>query len=312
MDTIVWSEKPFFYEGCRTMMWYNRKTQQRAPYYCNGARCNRKKCVENWARRRIAVANGVIQKYGLTRFFTLTVDRSMSCSEAWESMNGWWRTLRSKLRYFLSKTDRKLKYFAVLEAHKDGYPHIHGFWNVFVRQEYLEKLWSESAPGYVVWLEAIQDSESASKYLGMDMGKYIGKEQSVQGARMANHRQRTLWRSQGLRTDFELDSKQDVCDTDWELIKENNYGKTHERQDMEGARESLPEVSVDKGEYNMEAETKERLRSKEDQGVTRQERQDKRRDQETAKQLEWSDLWPRDTEQDRYRVTTVKVRESSL
>ena len=284
MGRVIWSERPFFEAGCRPMMWFNRVTHERRPYYCNSARCHRKECVENWARRRMAIANGLISKYGLTRFFTLTVDRSMSLSEAWDSIHAWWKVFRDKVRYYLSKTERKLQYFAVLEAHKDGYPHIHGFWNVFVRQKYIAKMWSESAPGKMVHVKAIEDSKSASDYLGLDMGKYLGKDQSVKGARNAKHRQRTFWRSQGMKTEFELDRESKIGYTDWELVKERYNGKTKRtRQDMEGTCCAIPEEVTIGSVQEVDSAKSEGATMQEARSVHRQERQSKHRDQEAKR-----------------------------
>jgi hypothetical protein len=204
----------------------------------------------------MAICNDLIKKLRRPRFFTLTIDRSHSIEEAWRLISTWWKAMRDKIRRWLEKLDMpKMVYFAVLEAHNDGYPHIHGFWNFYIQTNVLSRMWSECAPGYVVDVRAVDNEKQATDYLFSEIGKYLGKEQSIRGARATRYRHRTFWRSKGLLTDFELDKKNRVKDNKgWTLVKEKKRGKTQqERPNMETACCAISEKSVDGGVTQMDS-----------------------------------------------------------
>lgn len=264
----VFDEKDLFQASCRAMYWYNTITCERMPYYCNSARCFRTECLEHWARKRIAICNDLIKKIDRPRFFTLTVSTDTPASEAWNMVSTWWKAFRYKIRHWLDKMGLpKMVYFAILECTKKGMPHIHGFWNFYIPKKVLSYLWSKCAPGYIVDVKIVEDKKAASDYLCTDIGKYLGKKQSIDGARMAGHRKRTFWRSVGLYTNYELDNRNTPSDNKgWTLIKENSHGKTKQkRSDMEtacgtiseeGTRGSIQEVDSPESEGSAMQETR--------------------------------------------------------
>jgi len=292
MLQTIWSEQEVFEESCRPMYWYNSRTSERIPYKCGSARCNRRECVESWARKRLAICNDLIKKIGRPRFFTLTVDRSHTVAEAWDMIPAWWKAMRDKIRRWLEKLDMpKMKFFAVLEAHEDGYPHIHGFWNFYIPVNVLSSMWSKCAPGYIVDVRAVDDDNQASEYLHTEMGRYLGKGQSVNGARMAGHRQRTFWRSKGLKTDYELDKERNMCDNrEWTLIKEYRHGsKKRSREDVEGTCSTTSEEGSRTGCANLETEEATGGRRPECEASARPAREDKRANQENQGELDYGD-----------------------
>lgn len=286
---VLFDERNLFLESCRPMYWYNTITFERVPYYCNSPKCFRPGCLEHWSRKRLAICNDLISRYGLTRFFTLTVDRSMQPAEAWKMISTWWESFRHKVKGWLRKLGRPaLKFIAVLEAHKDGYPHIHGFWNIYIPQNILADIWAECAPGEIVHVEQVKDSKSASEYLGTEMGKYLGKEQSVNGARMAGHRKRSFWRSKGLYTKFELDKREKVRDTEWTLVKEfKNAKEKWQGDDMEAACQPLPEESIGAGQPKLETQARKSVTGEENQVPAGTEGQGQCRDSQTQGELDY-------------------------
>ena len=289
---MVWSETELFREGCRPMYWYNQTTGERVPYFCNSARCHRPECVNNWARKRLAMCNDLIRKIGKPRFFTLSIDRSHTVAEAWDMIGAWWNHMRIKVNRWLKKLDMPpMKYFAVLEAHKDGYPHIHGFWNFYIPQNILSHMWSQCAPGYIVDVRAVEDDQMASDYLFTELGKYLGKGQSIQGARMAGHRKRTFWRSRGLWTDYELDRMEPGLDNgEWTLIKEyRNGSKKRGREDMEGTCSPALEEGIRTGGAHLETEGAQGGRRPEGETSARPAHEDQCADQENQGELDYGD-----------------------
>jgi len=264
MNQIVFDENDLYDQGCIPAYWYNSTTCERIPYYCGRARCFRPECLKSWATRRLAICNDLIRKIGRPRFFTLTIDRSHTVSEAWDMIAAWWAVFRHKIRRWLEKLDMpKMKYFAVLEAHKDGYPHIHGFWNFYIKKSVLSQLWSECAPGYIVDVQAVDNEQMASDYLFTELGKYLGKAQSINGARMAGHRKRTFWRSKGLYTDYELDRQEPgLHNGEWTLVMKggSHAKKKQSREDLEGTYSADTKEGTGAGSPDMEAKEPENER----------------------------------------------------
>lgn len=194
------------------------------------------------------LADNLIRKYSLTRFFTLTVDRTYDVETTWRTISSWWSVMRKRLKRYASKIGVDFKFFAILECHKDGYPHIHGFWNMWIDQKELSVMWSECAPGKVVHVRTVDDSKSAADYLWQDAARYIGKQQAIDGARKIQSRGRTMWRSVGLKSDYELHKKALTEESDtaytrvWTIerrdlmkmpVRSRDYGKANEREDLE-------------------------------------------------------------------------------
>lgn len=302
----VWNESEIYAESCRPMFWYNQETGERVPYFCNSARCHRPECVNAWARKRLAMCNDLIRKIGKPRFFTLTIDRSHTVSEAWDMIASWWAKLRHKIKKWLCKLDMpKMKYFAVLEAHKDGYPHIHGFWNFYIQKSVLINMWSQCAPGYIVDVRAVDNDDMASDYLFTELGRYLGKGQSIQGARMAGHRKRTFWRSRGLHTDYELDKMQPgLHNGEWTLIKEYTHGsaKKRSRENLEGTCSATPEEGARAGSPDMEAEEEAGSGRPHGEASARAAHEDKRANKENQGELDYGD------QEERYEVYSTSIQ----
>lgn len=290
--------------GCGKWFFQSIETGEKRIYLCNSARCIHQECQDRWARKRIAIANGLISKHGLYRFFTLTIDRSMDMWDAWNEIPAWWKIFRDKVRWYLKERKEKLKFFAVLEAHKDGYPHIHGFWNHYIPVKDISRMWSESAPGKMVWIEAIDDAKTAADYLGTEMGKYIGKKQSIDAAMTVKKGNRTFWRSKGMYTDYELDRKKNICDSkEWTLVKENYYGEEERKgSDMEGTCRPVPEESPGRSIPEVDSTTSEGEAMQRPGNMCRQTEQPEYRDKETPrsgsedteKEVTYEKVWSRE------------------
>ena len=84
--------------------------------------------------------------------FVFTVERKMSIRESIKALRVNWNRLRALLK---KKLGKNYPFVAVLEPHKDGYPHMHVllFTNKFVfDHEKLSEWCKEHNLGYVVWL----------------------------------------------------------------------------------------------------------------------------------------------------------------
>lgn len=277
---------------CGIDYWYNTITGACQVFKCNRGRCDDTECNKAFAKKRVAMATDLVRQYGLTRFFTLTVGRSMDIDGAWQMIAYWWSLLRKRLKRYCEQRGIDLKYFAILECHKDGYPHVHGFWNVYIPTRTLSAMWSEVAPGKMVWLEVVTDEDKAAEYVSkqLEVAKYIGKDQVASASKMVQSRKRTMWRSKGLLTEFErrkkaLDSEAGDKYTEWvpltkhELLnvmcKELEHGKEEQvGQDMEGALPAVSEEGAGSSKPVMEAQECKSVADKEVGSVTRTACQD--------------------------------------
>ena len=108
-----------------------------------------------------AYVKKVIRKFERVKFFAedhsfvhfvFTVERKMSIRESIKALRVNWNRLRALLK---KKLGKNYPFVAVLEPHKDGYPHMHVllFTNKFVfDHEKLSEWCKKHNLGYVVWL----------------------------------------------------------------------------------------------------------------------------------------------------------------
>lgn len=170
--------------------------------------------------------SALIKEYGLTRFFTLTLDRNMipSSQEPWSYIHHPWTKLRKRLK----RLYHDFKFVAILEGHKNNkYPHIHGFTNVWVPQVDWSIMWNECEGGQVVWVEQVKDGD-VSGYVSkeLEVARYVGKENLVAAYKQRNGK-RTLWRSEKLKAKYEL-TKTDG----WDILKQDVYTEQGELTDF--------------------------------------------------------------------------------
>ncbi len=271
---------PTISESCGNWIFKNKVTGEVRTFYCNSPKCAHEECNLAWCRKRVAIANDLVRRYGLTRFFTLTIDRSLTKKKAWELMPYFWSKFRKRMKRYGETEGKDFKFFAVLEATKSGFPHVHGFWNLWIKKDKLIEIWRKCAPGYIVDVKAVRDDEDASRYLGEGVTKYLGKQQSIDGARLAGHRARVMWRSAGLLTEKELDKKARKGYSEWTLLKEGTeYEAEQERRNLEGTHRADTEESAEPGGKDMEAEVRS-LQHVKDKEVARATGEDKLRNTE--------------------------------
>lgn len=167
----------------------------------------------------------LIKEYGLIRFFTLTLAPDMiPCGiDPWDYIHHPW----SKLLKRLKRLSAQFKFVAILEKHKNNdRPHIHGFTNVWISQVDWSIMWHECKGGDIVWIEQVKSGE-VSSYVSkeLEVAKYVGKENLI-GAYKQKKGHRTLWRSKGLKTDYELDTS-----SEWSIIKQDVFKEDGEYTD---------------------------------------------------------------------------------
>ncbi len=197
----------------------------------------------------------LVREYQLNKFFTLTV-RQDKCTleEAWLQVSDTWNKFLTVMR---RKYDGLL-YVAVLEEHVSGYPHVHGFTNIWIPQEEWSKRWSACGGGSVVWVERVKNDISEYVSKQWNIAHYVGK-QAICGPKRRLVR-RTIWRSVGMKTVAEVTKRSEDL---WRLLKGHifddgrlrDHGETEQcRKDLEGARWAPAKESPDPGGQDLETE----------------------------------------------------------
>jgi len=164
----------------------------------------------------VRLLTALIDEHSLTRFFTLTLDPRFIEGDPWTYIRHPWTKFRHRMQ---RRFPGGWKYVAVLEGHKSrDVPHIHGFTNVWLSQQDWSTMWHECCGGSVVWVEQVLDPKLSSYVTKqIEVARYVGKGQLLSGYK---HRENmhTLWRSKGLKAQFELTEGGEWC-----IVKENIY-----------------------------------------------------------------------------------------
>lgn len=197
---------------CGAWAWFKGSTGDVGRYYCGLATCDREHCQKLFWLKRVKLLSGLIPKFHLDKFFTLTMDRGLTSQECWDTIRYVWH----KCRTVLKRDYPNFKYVSILEAHKDGYPHIHGFTNTWIKTEEWSRRFSGCGGGEVAWVEKVKSGD-ITEYVSKQFNvvKYVGKNQVVTARRHLKPRQRSIWRSKGMKADFELEGKT----AEWRLEK---------------------------------------------------------------------------------------------
>jgi len=211
---------------CHSWYFRNSITGEISLFKCKLPRCNHRDCIQAWSTKRLAIFIGVCEKYGLNKFFTLTLDRSIELEERWRNIPFIWLKMRHRLQRIAKKRNSTFLFIAGLEAQKDGTPHIHGFTNLWLEQIEWSRLWNECGGGTFIWIEKVDDYAKIGDYVNkeIEVYKYVGKDNLETTIDHIAKRKRTYWRSKKLWTDFEIEKKKkeeynEEYGTNWELIK---------------------------------------------------------------------------------------------
>ncbi len=208
---------------CGSYAWLNKETDQTSVFFCGLASCGRAYCQKLYYLKRVCLISDLILEHGLTRFFTLTMDRKMARREAWEKVPYVW----DKARKRIIRRHPNLRYCAILEAHKDGYPHIHGFMSEFVDQRVWSSAFAGSGGGSYVWIEEVKvKTGDVARYVSkqLNVARYVGKVQVITARQMIKPRARTFWRSKGMKTEYE--ERQKAAKSPLVLVPELIYMET--------------------------------------------------------------------------------------
>jgi hypothetical protein len=251
--------------ACGSWAWYHpEKGLQR--FYCGSGNCDRPWCRHLFWHSRVRLLSALVEQHGLIRFFTLTLDPKFVYGDPWAYVHTPW----SRLRHRLKRRYPGWKFVAVLERHaKRDVPHIHGFTDVWMPQAEWTRHWQECKGGTVTWVEQVKTPE-ASEYVSkqLKVANYVGKN-CVVPTYKAGKQYRTLWRSKGLKADFEL-----TAEPGWCILRENVYtdrgeltwyghdleGRMHgsqaeqQRQDVEATRRAVSSEGTKAGVQDVEAE----------------------------------------------------------
>lgn len=195
-------------------MWH--PTEGHTRWFCGGGGCGRSECANLFWSRRVRLITALIEEYGLSRFFTLTLDPEMTDNgNPWTYIRHPWAKFRKRMR----RRFDDFRFVAVLESHRDrDCPHIHGFTNVWMDQADWSTMWHACCGGSIVWVEKVKGA-SLSRYVSksIEVARYVGKEQLKAGYK---HRENshTLWRSTNTKARFELTKA-----TGWCIVKDDVY-----------------------------------------------------------------------------------------
>jgi len=204
---------------CGSWLYFNPKEGKNQRFFCGHASCDRPECKKRFWLERIRLISTLIEEYKLDKFFTLTLDREIPLENAWKAIPCVWH----KFLTIIKRKYPKWQFVAILEAHKDGYPHIHGFTNQWMTQAEYTTHWQNCGGGKITWVEKIKSSGDVGDYVAKQLGRYVGKQNVLEGKRLRGKKQRTLWRSTGMKASFEIDEHV----SDWIILQGNYF-------DMEG------------------------------------------------------------------------------
>lgn len=199
---------------CGRWGWFDKGSGVIAEFRCGQARCVRRVCKAMFWQRRVRLIAALIEEHKLSRFFTLTWPRTVERGLVWECASHVWEVFCKRMR----RRFPRLEYVAILEEHKDGYPHVHGFASVYIPQAVYSEQWEASGGGRIVHVEAVKTGE-VSEYVSKQLAKYVGKQQVAGAVRHLPRRSRTMWRSR-IKASFELEGDSEGA---WVLVKENVF-----------------------------------------------------------------------------------------
>lgn len=201
---------------CGKWSWFNVLDGSAAVFRCGQPRCPNEACRKHAWSERVKLVAALIEEHKLNVFFTLTWSRELPKEVLWECAAATWDVFAHKMR-------RRVigwKYVTVLEEHKDGYPHLHGFTDLHMDQADWSRLWESAGGGRITWVEAVKTGDVAD-YASKQLAKYIGKQQLTGAVAHLPKRRRTMWRS-SIKAKFELEAKEDKG---WMLVREKLLDK---------------------------------------------------------------------------------------
>lgn len=242
LNNPLHKDKHHYVHGCNQWHWVNRENGQIHIWHCNTGRCDNIWCRIRWASARIALVSNLIKEHELWRFFTLTISQDCPLKEAWCSIPHTWLKMRKRLARICKKRKFAFKFVAVLECHQSGYPHIHGFTNLWLDVHEWSKLWLECGGGKIVYLEQVKSETDISRYVNktLEVGKYVGKDNLINALDYIKPRQRSLWRSR-IKTQLEIKNTKENVDTKWILRKRND---AHDAQQQGRISKSILEKNT--------------------------------------------------------------------
>lgn len=226
---------------CGRKAWFNKKTGKQSIFFCGLASCGRDYCQKLYYFKRTRLISHSIVEYDLKRFFTLTMDRKALCSESWKKIPYIWH----KALTILKRKYSTFLFNAILEAHKDGYPHIHGFTNTYIPIKVWSHIFNACGGGKIAYVERIKIKDGdISQYVNkeLNIARYVGKDQVITARQMLKSRARSFWRSQGMYTEEERKRKE-AGKSDTILVWEDIYKETEKGFDK------LMKISYDR-EYD--------------------------------------------------------------
>jgi hypothetical protein len=85
-------------------------------------------------------------------------------------------------------------------------------------QEEYSRHWSNCGGGKIAWVEKVKSSGDVGEYVAKQLGRYVGKENILEGKKLRGKGKRTLWRSKGMKADFERMEAREIGEFCKEII----------------------------------------------------------------------------------------------
>ena len=209
---IVQKKTSYVKAYCGRNLLFNPKDGKWIRAYCGLFSCGREICQYKAWIKRVRLITDLILEHQLKRFFTLTLTRDVDEHKAWEV----WPKIWIRFRHRILRLYPDWQFVLLLEAHKDGYPHGHGFSSLYIPQAVLLHHWRGAAKEYFksggVNIKAVTGSQEGeiAQYVTKNLGvaRYVGKSAIVTARQYLKKGKRSLYRSKGLKTKSEINPTQ--------------------------------------------------------------------------------------------------------
>jgi len=149
----------------------------------------------NQMLHEIRIKNGIreLQNKGYKfAFVTLTShERLKTFEETYRVWQSAWRKLSERYRRFCAKTlGVENHYVYVIERHKDGRMHVHGFFCADITKRWWKDSARQCGLGYQVDKQLVSDDAKVVSYITKYLSKQQGKDYTIKGVRRVAYSQK--------------------------------------------------------------------------------------------------------------------------
>jgi hypothetical protein len=172
-----------YHKGCYLQghYLYNSSDQRIMPLHCNRYSCS----LHGWKKKaRLQKAIEIeLRKFKNIRFWTFTLSSASfdSPEEHYRVLAKAWRKFLTECRRnsILTNFEQKFQYVKVIDSHKSGFLHFHGFFDRYISIYKIYAIWTaavhwaskSTAVGSSCWVKSLGSAKIASNYVA----KYVTK-----------------------------------------------------------------------------------------------------------------------------------------